>query len=158
VDRETRALARTIGHAFSLGHAIDFTAFLYQYCRLGAEVQAAGEEEFSLATEQGFQLWHALGTIHQGAGLLLQGRHEAGLALFLKGFGAFRATGAEVRVPSYLCMLGDAYLRAGRFEEARAALRDGLAVSEKNEDRSHDAELHRLNGSLLLAESPEQSA
>src|SRR5262249_29242294 len=48
-DRETRELARTIGHAFSLGHAIDFTAFLYQYCRLGTEVQAAAEEETSLA-------------------------------------------------------------------------------------------------------------
>jgi serine/threonine protein kinase/predicted ATPase len=158
VDRETRELARTIGHAFSLGHAIDFTAFLCQCCRLGAEVQAAGEEEISLAAEQGFQLWHALGTIHKGAGLLLQGRHEEGLPLFVKGLSAFQATGAEVRVPSYLCMLGDECIRAGRFDEARKALQDGLVVSEKNDDRSHDAELHRLTGRLLLAESPDQSA
>jgi len=39
VDREMRELARTIGHAFSLEHAIDFAAYLAHYCRLGAEVQ-----------------------------------------------------------------------------------------------------------------------
>ena len=86
LDRETRELARTIGHAFSLGHAVDFTAFLCHYCRLGAEVQAAAEEEMAIGTEQGFQLWHALGTLHKGAGMLLQGRREEALPLLLKGF------------------------------------------------------------------------
>ena len=69
---------------------------------------------------------------------------------------AFRATGAEVRVPSYLGMLGDAYTQAGRFEDAHKALDEGLAVAEKNDDRCHEAELHRLKGELLLAESPDE--
>src|SRR5262245_16961663 len=158
LDRETRELARTIGHAFSTGHAVDFTAFLGHYCRLGAEVQAAGEEELALATDQGFQLWHACGTLHKGAGMLLQGRHEEALALLRKGFSAFRATGAAVRVPSYLSMLGDAYTQSGRFEDAHKALNEGLAVVEKNDDRCHETELHRLRGELLLAEAPDQIA
>jgi serine/threonine protein kinase/predicted ATPase len=157
LDRETRELARTIGHAFSLCHAVDFTAFLYHYCRLGADVRAAAREESTLATEQGFQLWHALGTLHEGAGMLLEGRGEEALPILLKGFGAFRATGAEVRVPSYLCILGDAYMQSARFEEAHQALDEGLAVADKNDDRSHEAELHRLKGDLLLAESPDQA-
>jgi predicted ATPase len=158
LDREARELARAINHAFSLGHAVDFTAFLTHYCRLGAEVQAAAEEELAIGTEHGFQLWHALGTLHKAAGLLLQRRHEEALPLLLKGFGAFRATGAEVRVPSYLGMLGDAYTQAARFEDAHKALDEGLAVAEKNDDRCHEAELHRLKGELLLAESPDQMA
>jgi predicted ATPase/class 3 adenylate cyclase len=158
VDRETRALARTIGHAFSLGHAVDFTAYLRHYCRLGAEVQAAAEEEMAIATEQGFQLWHALGTLHKGAGMLLQGRREEGLPLLVKGYGAFRATGAQVRVPAYLSMLGEAYTQAARFEDAHQALNEGLAVAEKNDDRSHEAELCRLQGELLLAESRDEAA
>jgi class 3 adenylate cyclase/tetratricopeptide (TPR) repeat protein len=158
VDREARELARTIGHAFSLGHAVDFTAYLYHYCRLGAEVQAAAEEEMAIGTEQGFQLWHALGTLHKGAGMLLQGRREEGLPLLLKGYAAFRATGAEVRVPAYLGMLGDAYTQSARFEDAHKALNEGLAVAEKNDDRSHEAELHRLQGELQLAEADDQAA
>ena len=88
--------------------------------------------------------------------MLLLGRREEALALLLKGYSAFRATGAGVRVPSYLGMLGDAYTQSGRFEDAHKAFDEGLAVAEKNDDRCHEAELHRLKGELLLAESPDQ--
>jgi predicted ATPase len=155
---ETQELARTIGHAFSLGHAVDFAAFLYHYCRLGAEVEAAAEEETAIGTEQGFQLWQALGTLHKGAGMLLQGRREDALPLLLKGFRAFRATGAEVRAPAYLGLLGDAYTQCAHFADAHKALDEGLGVAEKNDDRCHEAELHRLKGELLLAESPDRMA
>lgn len=157
-SREMRELARTIGHAFTVGHAIDFAAVLFHNCRLGAEVEAAGEEEMALGAEQGFPLWHALGILHKGVGILLQGRREEALPFLLKGFGAFRATGAEVRVPWYLGLLVDVYTRLGQFEDARKALEEGLAVAEKNDDRTHEAELHRLKGELVLAESPEQTA
>jgi serine/threonine protein kinase/predicted ATPase len=154
--RATCELARAVGHAFSLEHAVDFAAYLCHYCRLGAEVRARGEEEAAIATEQGFPFWHALGTLHRGAGMLLQGRAEEALPLLLKGFTAFRATGAEVRVPSYLGMLGDAYTRLARFEDAHRVLDEALAVAEKNDDRCHEAELHRLRGELLLAGSPDR--
>jgi predicted ATPase len=156
--RETQELARSIGHAFSLGHAVDFTAFLCRCCRLGAEVQAAADEELAIGTEQGFQLWHALGILHRGAGMLLQDRREEGLPLLIRGIHAFRATGAELRVPSYLGLLGDAYTQSARFEDAHKALDEGLEVADRNDDRCHEAELHRLKGELLLAESPDRAA
>jgi predicted ATPase len=154
--QETCELARAIGHSFSLEHAVDFTAFLALYCRLGTEVLARGEEEMAIATEQGFPFWHSLGTLHTGAGLLLEGRLEESLPPLQKGFAAFRATGAEVRAPSYLGMLGDAYTQLARFEDAHRVLREALAVAERNDDRCHEAELHRLCGDLLIAESPER--
>ena len=157
LDRETRELARTIGHAFSLGHALDFTACLYHYCRLGSEVQAAAEEEIAIATEQGFQLWHALGTLHKGAGLLLQGRRDEALPLLLEGLSDFRATGAEAPCPVLPRHAGRC-VHAGRAlrGSARGARTKALAVAEKNDDRFHEAELHRLKGELLLAESADQ--
>jgi predicted ATPase len=154
--RKMYTLGGVIGHPFSLEHAVDFAAYLANYCRLGAEVQARGEEEMAIATEQGFPFWHALGTLHRGAGMLLQGRDHEALPLLLKGFAAFRATGAEIRIPSYLGMLGDAYTRLARFEEAHKVLDEALAVAEKNDDRCHEAELYRLRGELLLAECPER--
>jgi serine/threonine protein kinase/tetratricopeptide (TPR) repeat protein len=153
LDRETCELARTIGHAFSLGHAVDFAAFLRHYCRLGADVESAAQEEMAIGCEHGFQLWHALGKLHQAAAMLLQGQCEEVLTLLRKGFDAFRATGAEVRVPAYLALLADAYLQSARFDDAHKALDEGLLFAEKNDDRSHEAELYRLSGELLLAES-----
>ena len=41
---------------------------------------------------------------------------------------------------------------------ARKALNEGLAVAEKNDDRCHEAELYRLQGELLLAESRDETA
>jgi class 3 adenylate cyclase/predicted ATPase len=153
VDRETRELAGTIGHAFSTAHAVDFTACLYHDCRVAAEVQRAAEEEIAIATEQGFQLWHALGVLHKGAGMLLQGQIDDACPVLTEGLQAFRATGAELRVPYYLSMLGDAYTQAGRFEDAHRVFDEALATAEKNDDRFQEAELHRLVGELLLAES-----
>jgi adenylate cyclase len=60
-----------------------------------------------------------------------------------------------VRAPAYLALLGEVYTHLGRFEAAHKALDDGLAVVEKNDDRCHEAELYRLKGELLLAESPD---
>ncbi len=53
--------------------------------------------------------------------------------------------------------MGDAYTQCGRFAEAHKTLGEALAVAEKNDDRCHEAELYRLQGELLLAESPDQA-
>lgn len=156
--RETCELARTIGHAFSLAHAVDFRAYLYHYCRLGAETQATAQEEMAIGTEEGFPFWHAVGTMNKAVGMLQQGRPEEALPLLLKGFNAFRATGAEIRVPSYLGLLGTAYTQSARFADAHKALDEGLVVAEKNDDRCYEAELHRLRGELLLAEAPDNTS
>ena len=158
LDRETRDLADRIGHAFTTAHAIDFTACLYQFGRVGAEVERAADQEIALATEQGFQLWHALGTLHKGAALSLQGRMDDAIPVLLDGLQAFRATGAGLRIPFYLGILGDAYTRAGRLEDARRVLDEALATAAKNNDGFQEAELHRLAGELVLSESPEDAA
>jgi class 3 adenylate cyclase/predicted ATPase len=157
INREMRQLAREIDHPYSVAYALHHTAWLYQYCRLGIEVQAAAEEEIAIATEQGFALWHATGTFFKGAGMLLQGKREGVIPLLLKGHQALRDSGAELTLPFQLSILGDAYTRAGRFEDARRALDEGLAFAEKNEERCQESELHRLQGELLLAESPHRT-
>jgi predicted ATPase len=90
--------------------------------------------------------------------MLLQGRRDEALSLLQSGYEAFRATGAELRVPSYLATLADAFTQLGRFDEAHKALAEGLEAAERNDDRCHEAELHRLRGELLLAESFEQAS
>ncbi|OAI49152.1 hypothetical protein AYO44_18580 [Planctomycetaceae bacterium SCGC AG-212-F19] len=157
-NREMRQLARAVDHPFSLAYALHHTGWLCQYCRLGAEVRAAAEEEIAIATEQGFALWHATGTFFTGAGMLLQGELEEALPLLLKGLDAFRASGAELTLPCQLSTLGQAYTQADRFADARQALDEGLALAQKNDERCQEAELLRLKGELVLAESADQAA
>jgi predicted ATPase len=65
---------------------------------------------------------------------------------------------ASKALPYYHIILGDAYTQAGRFGDALRALDEGLVLAEKNDDRSSEAELHRLKGELLLAKSKDQAS
>ena len=158
MDDETRALAATIAHPFSLAHAVDHTALLYLHLGRGTDALVAAEEEIRIATDQGFPLWHSLGLLHKGGALTLQGKAEEGLSLLLKGFADFRATGSGLRVPYYHGLFCEAYLQLGRFPEARAAVDEGLRIAEQNDDRFQEAELHRLKGELMLCGSRDEVA
>ncbi len=158
MNREARDLARSLQHPFSLEYALHHTGWLHQHCLLGMETQAAGEEEMRIATEQGFLFWHASGSLYFAAGLLLRGRHEEGLRLFQEALASYRATGAILGLPYYLGILGEAFVKAGRFEEGRRALAEALQLVEENDERFQEAELHRLDGELRLAESGDQEA
>ena len=158
VNHEVCRMVREMGHPFSVAYCLHHTAWLLQFCRLGVEVQTIAEEQTAIATDQGFALWQATGTFFKGAGMLLQGRAEESLSFLKNGHDAFRRTGAEILRPFQLSVLGDAYTRAARFDEAHAALDEGLALVEKNDDHIQEAELHRLKGELLLAESPDGAA
>jgi class 3 adenylate cyclase/predicted ATPase len=158
LSRQTRALARSIGHPYTLAYAAWCRARLCQLCRLGDEVRETADELLRIATEQGFRFYHASGTCYQAAGLLLQGRLEEGLPLLRQGLDAYRATGAVLPLPYYLSILGTAQIQAGRFADACQSLDEGQALAEKHDDRFDEAELHRLKGELLLAESDNQAA
>jgi predicted ATPase/energy-coupling factor transporter ATP-binding protein EcfA2 len=158
LSRETVELARSLNQPFSLEYALHHTGWLCQHCRLGVQVQMAGEEQMRIAAEQGFLFWHASGTLYAAGGLLLQGRLERGLHLLEQGLEAYRVTGAELGLPYYLSMLADARIRLRRFAEARAALDEAMALAEKNDERFQEPELYRLRGELLLAESDSRLA
>ncbi len=158
VNLEMRQLAREIGHPYSLAYALHHTGWLYQFCRFGSEVRAAAEEEIEIAAEQAFALWHATGTFFKGTGMLLEGEPAEALPFLLQGHQAFRAGGARLTLPFQLSTLGEAFLGARRFEDARRALDEGLAIGEETDERCQEAELHRLKGELLRAEAPDQTA
>ncbi|MBV8274092.1 MAG: AAA family ATPase, partial [Verrucomicrobia bacterium] len=157
LSRQTVELARTIDHLFSLEYALHHSGWLHQHCRLGTQTQVTAEEQVQIATEQRFLFWQATGTLYVAGGLLLQGRIERGLPLLEKGLQAYRATGAELGLPYYLSMLADACIRAGRFAEASKALSEAIVLADKNDERFQEAELYRLQGELVLAESDDQT-
>jgi serine phosphatase RsbU (regulator of sigma subunit) len=156
LSRQTVELARSIDHVFSLEYALHHSGWLHQHCRLGTQTQVVAEEQVQIAGEQGFLFWEATGTLYTAGGLLLQARMERGLRLLENGLQAYRDTGAQLGLPYYLSMLADAWIRAGRFAEAESALSEAIALADKNDERFQEAELYRLKGELLLAQSNDQ--
>jgi tetratricopeptide (TPR) repeat protein len=101
---ETLALAQELAHPYSLTHAQCVAAWVYQFHRDVPAVHEHAEAAVTLAIEQGFSLWVALGTSLRGWALAMQGQGEGGLAQVRQGIAALRATGAALLVP-YLCSI-----------------------------------------------------
>jgi predicted ATPase len=150
---EALALAQELALPYSVAFALSFTAWVHVRRREAGEAQARIGALLSLATEQGFQLWAAEGTILQGWVLAEQGQIEEGLAQMQQGLAAYRTIGAEMGRPSHLALLAEAYGKAGRTDEGLSVLAEALAAVDKTEERAYEAELYRLKGELTLQQS-----
>jgi predicted ATPase len=67
-----------------------------------------------------------------------------------KGLTGIRAMGAEGGVPYFMGQLANVYGKAKQPEEGLGVLAEALAIVEQTGERYHEAELHRLQGELLL--------
>ena len=155
---EAVTLAQQSAHPFSLGFALTGAAVFHQFRREGRAVQEHAEAAISLATEQGFPLWRAFGSMLQGWALAHQGQTQEGLAQIQQGLTAWRATGAETLRPYFLALLAEAYGIMGQPEAGLTALTEALMLVEKTGERWYEPELYRLKGTLLLQRSADHHA
>ncbi len=154
--REAIARAREAEHPYTVCYVLHHAAWLYYQCRLGAEAEAAAEEEIAIAAEHAFALWGVTGRLYRAAAWLLQGRADEALPALTEGIAAYKASGAGLALPFYLSMLADAQRQTGQLREAFGTIADALRVAEVNDDLIQTAELNRQQGELLLALWPER--
>jgi predicted ATPase/class 3 adenylate cyclase len=155
---DTRVLAQERAHPFTLAYALDFATRIHQLRREGQLTHQWAEALLTLSREQGFTQRLATGTILWGWALAAQGQTAEGIAQMRQGLAAFRATGAELARPYYLALLAEAYEEAGQAEEGLTALAEALAAAHTTGERFCEAELARLTGESLLAQSAEHHA
>ena len=153
--REAHALARELAHSHSLAFALFFETWIHQLRREGQAAQKRAEEVIALARDQGFAFWLGGGTILCGWALAEQGQAAEGMAQMRQGLAAWRATGSEMDRPYHLALLAEACGKGGQAAEGLSVLAEGLAIAQKNGDCFYEAELHRLQGELLLVLSPD---
>jgi predicted ATPase len=149
-SEQALALVQEPFHPQSRAYTLMFAAVLHQLRREEQAVQKLTEMAITLSTEQGLPLWLASGRILQGWVLSQQGQAEEGIALLLHGLASWRATGAELELPYFLSQLAEAYGKAGRVREGLNTLDEAVALVRKNGEHSHEAELYRLRGELVL--------
>jgi predicted ATPase len=104
-----------------------------------------------LTAENDFPLWFAWATFFEGWVAGARGTVAEGIALMERGLDAWRGTGARIVGPYQLALLAESCLRAGRIDAASERLAEASARVEKTDERWWEAELHRLEGEVLLA-------
>ena len=153
LDREMISLAQQFGDPFSLTYAYYQSSCLLFQCQMGTELEAATASQLQVSNGLEFHWYHAMQGIFTAGAMILGGRPEEAIPLLRKGIAQARDMGSERNLPQYFGMLGDACIRAGHLSEARDALSEASALIEKNRERTVEAEIQRLHGELLVAQS-----
>ena len=112
----------------------------------------------AVATEQGFPVWRAMGTVHRGWVMVQTGDLTRGISLLRSGWAAYRATGTEMWTPYNTALLARACDIAGQIEEGVTLLDDALQIVERTGQRWFAAELNRNKGQLLLRQGYPEAA
>ncbi len=137
-----------------MAHALFWAAWLHQHRGEGQAAQARTEEGLALAIEQGFSGWLTHGTVLQGWLLVEQGQKEAGIVQMLRGVAVERAGVGSVQWDMYYAaLLGEAYRRAGQAVEGLNVVTEALARAHQIGSCHYEAELHRIEGELLLRQT-----
>ena len=146
IGGDALALAKQIGHSFSLGAALIMNTLLHLDRREPELALQRLEAAEALAAEQrlGFVLEAPL--LH-GAVLMAQEAFGQAIACLREGL----ADRPGVRLRCYgLVKLAEALARQGECGAALVAVREGLEEQEQTGQRRWEPELHRLEGVALL--------
>ncbi|MCI0457355.1 MAG: protein kinase [Gemmataceae bacterium] len=156
VSDESVRLSYQLAQPSSQALALHFAAILRQCRREGREALRLAESATTIAAEHGFSFWHAGGTVMRGWALAATGSVAEGTALLREGLSAWLATGSVTYQTYYLALLAEVLGQQGRWQEARQALDEALALVERTSEGLYEAELHRLKGECLhrLGEAP----
>jgi predicted ATPase len=162
-SHEALTLAQELAHPYNLASALFFATWVHQFRREGPLTHERAEAALALAAEQGFPIYLAGATLFRGWALAAQspapgvgpGPGEESIAQMHQGLAAWRATGAEVLRPYGLALLAEVSAQVGQPEAGLTLLAEALTVANNTGERRWDAELHRLQGELLLAHTAE---
>ncbi len=144
------ALARELNHPSSLALALHRAAKIHQLRGEHDLVPTRAGALLTLASEQGFAAYFAGGTLMQGWALTVQGQGKDGIVQMREGLSAL-AGGIESASPYSVTLVAEGYGKEGRSEQGLSLLTKALAATKKGGQRCWDAELHRLEGELLLS-------
>ncbi len=155
---EQLRLAQAMPDPHTLAFANAMAAMLHQFRRELPLTQKYAEVAVTLSTDNGFALYGAIGAMLLGWQRGIQGEEQAGIAQIQQGLSDYRGTEAGYLCPYFLCLLAEVYERAGQPATGLDLLTEALELVDKTDERFYEAELQRLKGQLLFAQSVEHLA
>jgi predicted ATPase len=151
--RDALALAWELSHAFSLQFALNYASMIHVWRREVPCAKERAEAVITLANEYGFINALNVAMIRRGWALAKQGAVEEGIGQLSQGLDTLRGMGQEMPLEHHLALLAEAYMQGGQEEAALQALTEALAHLDNSGEHYYEAELHRLKGECLVAQT-----
>jgi class 3 adenylate cyclase/predicted ATPase len=152
------AEVRELAHPPSVAVTSASGTILFSLAGDDVALRQAVDEIAAVATEHGFPLWGAWGTIYQGLLTVKTAGAPKGILELRKGLTAYQASGADTWMPYFLSLLAKACETTGESEEASSILTDAFQIVERTGERWFTAELNRHKGGLFLRQGNCQAA
>jgi class 3 adenylate cyclase/predicted ATPase len=143
--------ARELAHPNTTAYALGCHCGLHQLLRDREQALSEAEEAISLAKDQGFPYWLAVGKVIRGWALGEGGRATEGIEQTREGVAELSAVGSVTVLPYFMGLSAEAHGKGGRPTEALGLVSEALTWLEKTGESWFLAELHRLRGDLLRA-------
>jgi predicted ATPase len=154
--RQALHLAQELSQPWTLAVALGYAAVVHTLRGARQIVHERAEAAIRLATEHGFPSWVARGMMLRGWAQAEQGQGADGLAQIRQGMAIWQATGQKLGEPLWLALLAEQCGNAGQAAEGLHVLSEALAIAHTRGLRLWEAELHRLQGELLLRQTAGQ--
>ena len=122
----------------------------HQFRRDTLNTLEKADEVINVSEEQRLAYFMAMGNILRGWATGDQGELTEGIGQMRQGIAEFLNTGAAVLRPYWLGLLAEECGNAGQADEGLSLLAEARAVVQETGERMWEAELHRLQGELLL--------
>jgi class 3 adenylate cyclase/tetratricopeptide (TPR) repeat protein len=148
--RQAVAIARRLGDPFSLAFALFFESYIHWLRRDPGLQRECAMEAIALSEAQGFPVYLGLGRAMHAMARVTDGEPGA-LADIMDGLALAAGTGNQTGAPGFMLLVAGAQQVAGEPAAAKITVATGLAVAAQTGQPGWDADLHRLDGELLLA-------
>jgi predicted ATPase len=125
-------------------------AMFFQLCRDVPRMRELADAVILGAARQGLQICRLTGMVLHGWALVQAGQEEAGIAQVQQSLAECRTQGIGASLPRYCAVLAEAYRSVGRTIQGLAVVAEAQAFIKQYGERTHAAELFRLQGELLL--------
>ena len=143
--------ARELGQAATLMYALAIASAINLFVGdCVAEIHFLDELAI-LAEESGATHWRINEQCCRGCLLTLSGNPADAIQMLTTGNIALRSIGATTSTLLYLPWLARAYAQLGQSGEAWRCISEALTLIEQSDQRSTEAEVHRVAGEIMLA-------
>jgi predicted ATPase len=153
---EQMNIANTIAHSGTkdiLADIYGYASYVSELRREPERMKAQAQARLVVATDSGYTVGRALGEIYLGWADALATDLDGGIARMKRYLSELNATGFAAGAGYHLALIATAIAKAARFDEGRRMIDESLQFIERTGQRQHEAEVHRLSGELVLAQS-----
>ena len=149
---EAMAMARELEHPFTMAFTLATASWIYSTLRDVQRTLLLTEEAIELSTKYSFEVPLAWATSFQGWALAEQGR-ENGIERLVEGLSAAQRAKASLNHTYTLALLAENHLRNRQLTDGLLAIQQAQDLAATQGELCWQAELFRLKGELLLAQS-----